>query len=144
MCADDSTRMSVDAKRMSADKKLLYGDLTYKIRGAMFAVHTALGPGHKESLYQKALAKEFEARGIPFIREEALSISYRDEKIGVYRPDFIVEDRVIVEIKAVPMLVRHSEVQISYYLRGTGYELGLLVNFGAWCEEIRYQETNIY
>lgn len=121
---------------MSADK-LLYGDLTYKIRGAMFAVHTALGPGHKESLYQKALAKELTERGILFTREKGLDISYKEEKIGVYRPDFIVEDKVIIEIKAIPMLAKNAEAQLSYYLRGTSYELGLLVNFGAKRLDIR-------
>ena len=129
--------MSTD--KMSADKKgkLLYEELTYRVRGAMFVVHTELGPVHKESLYQKALAKEFSERGISFSREKGLDISFKEEKIGVYRPDFIVEDKVVIEVKAVPFLARNAEVQMSYYLRGTGYELGLLVNFGAKRLDIR-------
>ena len=122
---------------MSADKKLLYEDLTYRIRGAMFAVHKALGPGHKESVYQRALAKEFEDANIPFIREKVLNVVYKDRKVGIYRPDFIVDDKVIIEIKVTPFLPKNAEVQMSYYLRGTKYELGLLVNFGAKWLDIR-------
>lgn len=126
------------APTKNADKRrLLYEDLTYKIRGAMFAVHSALGPGHKESVYQKALAQEFGGRGISFIREKVLDVFYKDEKVGVYRPDFVVDDKVVVEIKAVPFLAKNAEVQMSYYLRGTKYELGLLVNFGAKKLDIR-------
>ena len=136
MSADDKTRMSTDIK--NTDKHgLLYGELTYRIRGAMFEVHNVLGPGHKESLYQKALAKEFDERKIPFVREKGLDISFKAEKIGVYRPDFIVDEKIVIEVKAVPYLVRNAEVQMSYYLRGTGYELGLLVNFGAKKLDIR-------
>ena len=139
---------------MSADKpkKLLYEELTYRIRGAMFAVHQALGPGHKQSLrssppeadaglkegvYHKALSKEFEIRNIPFISEKIVDVIYKSEKVGVYRPDFIVDDKVVIEIKAVPFLIKGAEVQMSYYLRGTQYQLGLLVNFGSKTLDIR-------
>lgn len=128
--------MSTD--NINADKRrLLYGDLTYQIRGAMFAVHTALGPGHKESVYHKALAKEFTLTGIRFVTEKALDVSYKDEKVGVYRPDFVVDEKVIIEIKAVPFLAKNAESQMSYYLRGTNYQLGLLVNFGSKRLDIR-------
>lgn len=122
---------------MGADKRLLYEELTYKIRGAMFAVHKALGPGHKESVYQKALAKEFELNDIPYTKEKVLDVMYKGEKVGVYKPDFIVDDKVIIEIKAVPFLPQGAEVQMSYYLRGTNYRLGFLVNFGSRRIEIR-------
>ena len=118
-------------------RKLLYEDLTYEIRGAIFAVHQALGPGHKESVYQKALAKELTIRNIPFMKEKILDVVYKDEKVGTYKPDFIVDDKVIIEIKAVPFLPRDAEVQLSYYLRGTNYKLGLLVNFGSKKVDIR-------
>lgn len=122
---------------MSTDKKLLYGDLTYKIRGAMFAVHKALGSGHKEIVYQMALAREFQLANIPFVIEKILDIIYRDKKVGTYRPDFVVDDKVIIELKAVSFLTRDTEVQMSYYLRGSNYSLGLLVNFGSRRLEIR-------
>ena len=120
------------------DKRgLLYEELTYKIRGAMYEVHKALGPGHKEVVYQKALASEFESRKIPFAREKVLNVLYKDKKVGIYKPDFIVDNKVIIEIKAIPFLVRDAEIQMSYYLRGTQYELGLLVNFGSQHLDIR-------
>ena len=125
---------------MNTDKKvgkLLYEDLTYRIRGAIFTVHKALGPGHKESIYQKALVKEFELNDIPYTKEKALDVMYKDEKVGIYRPDFIVDEKVIIEIKAVPFLPKDAEVQMSYYLRGTNYKLGLLVNFGSRKIDIR-------
>lgn len=111
-------------------KKLLYEQLTYKIRGAIFAVYQGLGSGYKESVYQKALAKEFTLRRIPFVREKVLDVIYKEEKVGVYRPDFIVDDKVIIEIKALEYLPLEAKKQLDYYLRGTDYKLGLLVNFG--------------
>lgn len=116
---------------------LLYEALTYEIRGAMYAVHKALGPVHKESIYQKALAKEFKTRGIPFEKEVRLEVIYRGEKVGAYKPDFIVDDKVIVEVKAVEFLPAKFGSQLTYYLKGTGYKVGLLVNFGAKKLDIR-------
>lgn len=116
---------------------LLYEELTYKIRGARYAVHKALGPIHKESVYQKALAKEFKLRGISFRREVPLEISYRGEKIGTYKPDFIVDGKVIVEVKAVEFLPAKFDSQLTHYLKGTGYKVGLLVNFGVKKLDIR-------
>ncbi|MFC1727800.1 GxxExxY protein, partial [Patescibacteria group bacterium] len=115
----------------------LYEDLTYKIRGAMFAVHNRLGSGHKEVVYQKALAKEFKGQGIPFEKEKSLKVKYKNEKVGVYKPDFIVDGKVIIEMKAVPFLSKKDESQLSYYLKGTPYNLGLLVNFGSKKLDIR-------
>src|SRR3989344_6648529 len=112
-------------------KNFLYGELTYKIRGAMYKVHQTLGSGHKEGIYHKALIKEFELRSIPFKTEATLSVVYEGVKVGNYRPDFIVDEKVLIELKALPILPIQAERQLSYYLRGTDYRLGLLVNFGA-------------
>src|SRR3972149_7719135 len=112
-------------------KDFLYPELTYKIRGAMYKVHKTLGSGHKESVYHKALAKEFDLQNIPYETEKILSVIYEDTKVGNYIPDFIVGGRVLVELKAVPILPKQAENQLSYYLKGTSYKLGLLVNFGS-------------
>ena len=112
-------------------KNFLYGELTYKIRGAMYKVHQTLGSGHKEGIYHKALIKEFELRSIPFKTEATLSVVYEGVKVGNYRPDFIVDEKVLIELKALPILPTQAERQLSYYLRGTDYKLGLLVNFGS-------------
>lgn len=109
----------------------LYEDLTYKVRGAMYKVHQTLGSGHKEGVYHKALEKEFDLQSIPFKTEVTLVVNYEGEKVGRYRPDFIVDDKVLIELKAVPFLPIQAERQLSYYLRGTDYKLGFLVNFGA-------------
>lgn len=97
----------------------------------MYKVHSTLGSGHKESVYHKALAKEFELQEIPYKTEVTLPVVYEGDKVGIYRPDFIIDDKVLIELKALPILPIQAERQLSYYLRGTQYKLGLLVNFGA-------------
>src|SRR3989304_494227 len=99
--------------------KLLYEDLTFKIRGAMYKVHKTLGSGHKESVYHKALAKEFELQGIIYETERSLPVVYEGLKVGTYKPDFIVDGRVLIELKAVSFLPIQAERQLSNYLRGT-------------------------
>ena len=112
-------------------KDFLYAELTYKIRGAMYKVHKTLGSGHKESIYHKALVKEFALQEIPYETEKTLPVIYEGVKVGTYRPDFIVDGKVLIELKAVPFLPIQAERQLSYYLRGTEYKLGLLANFGS-------------
>lgn len=115
---------------MSNKVELLYEQLSYKVRGAMIAVHKELGSGHKEKVYQRALAKEFENREIPFEREKSMSIEYDGETVGSYRPDFIVDNKIIVEVKAVRFMPQNFEEQLTHYLKSTKYKLGFLVNFG--------------
>jgi len=124
---------------------LLYADLTYKIRRAVFDVFNTLGPGHKESVYQKALAKEFSSQKIQYLSEKSLDVFYKGDKVGVYKPDFIVEDRVVVEIKALGFFPQEAKKQLDYYLRGTNYKLGLLINFGPKLTIIRriYESARI-
>ncbi len=110
---------------------LLYEDLTYQIRKAAFTVYNSLGFGHKEQVHQKALAKELEELKIKFVEEATLQVKYKDKNVGSYKPDFVVEDKIIIEIKAVDFLPRISEVQLLYYLKSTQYQLGLLINFGS-------------
>lgn len=116
---------------------MLYEDLTYKIRGACFNVYNELGSGFKESVYHKALSKEFLDKEIKFEIKKRIPIEYKDEIVGVYEPDFIVEDKVILEIKAVPVAPKQYENQLFYYLRCTNYKLGFLVNFGSDKLDIR-------
>lgn len=109
---------------------LLYEDLTYKVRGAIFKVYNTLGFGHRESVYQKALATELATQRIPFREQPKLNIIYNNVKVGTYTPDFTVSDKIIIEIKSVEFLPKQAEKQLIYYLKGTNYKLGLLVNFG--------------
>jgi GxxExxY protein len=115
---------------MSTDREGLYKDLTYKVIGALYEVHNELGAVHKESIYHKAVAIELKNRNIKFEEEKSLPVRYKGQKIGVYRPDFVIEDKVILEIKAVPMITKAMFDQIFYYIKGTNYKLVLLANFG--------------
>lgn len=116
---------------INTDQKLIYADITYKVRGAIFTVYNYLGFGHKEQVYQKALEKEFIEDNLPFKREVSLNVRYKDAVIGNYRPDFIIDDKIIIELKAVEFMPKAFETQLLHYLKTTGYQLGLLVNFGS-------------
>src|SRR3989344_5094926 len=118
-------------------KNFLHEDLSYKIRGACFNVHNTLGGGHKEGIYQKALALELEKCNIKFEREKSLDISYQAKKIGVYRPDFLINEQIVVELKAVDFVPKDYEVQLLHYLKSTKLPLGFLINFGPKKVEVR-------
>ena len=115
---------------MSVDK-LLYKDLVYKVQGAFFEIYKTLGPGFKESIYQNAIEEELEKQKIAYRREPSLTIKYKAKEVGYYRPDFIIDEKIILEIKAVPEMPMYFETQLYYYLKATNYKLGLLVNFGS-------------
>ncbi len=115
----------------------LYKDLTYKIRGAVFNVKKEIGLGHKESIYHEALKIEFEKQNIFFESEKNLSIKYDGKKIGVYRPDFIIEDKVLIELKALPRIGKQQLNQTWTYLKGNNYKLALLINFSPSDLEIK-------
>lgn len=112
------------------DGDFLYPELTYIIRGAVFAVWKELGPAFKENIYQKALENEFVKRNIPFTSQKQINVVYNGKKIGIYRPDFIIDDKILIELKVLPRLTKLEEKQAWYYLKGTNYKLALLVNFG--------------
>jgi len=104
----------------------IYKDLTYKIIGCLYEVHRELGSIHKEKIYHKAITIELKNRNIRFEEEKPLSVKYKGKKIGVYKPDFIIEDKVILEIKVVPIITKAIFDQIFYYIKNTDYKLALL------------------
>ena len=111
---------------------LLYPIESYKINGAIYEVHKALGPGLLEKVYQEALEKELVLQKIPFEREKKFSIVYKgDELEQNYIAEFVCYDKIIVELKAVEDLLPIHRAQVINYLCITGYKLGLLVNFNA-------------
>jgi ATP-dependent DNA helicase RecG len=126
----DAEKMHIKDEAPQVKEPLLYEDITYKIREAIFTVRKELGLGHKEVLYQKALAIELEKSELPFSQESQIPVHYEGTKIGVYRPDFIVDNKIIVELKALPFLGAQEKKQLWNYLKGSKYSLGLLVNFG--------------
>ncbi len=109
---------------------LLYKDLTYIIRNCIFTIKKELGLGHKEQIYHKALEEEFKKRGIHYNSEKQIPIFYRNKKVGTYKPDFIIDNKIIVELKALPFTGAREKKQLWNYLKGSKYTLALLVNFG--------------
>jgi GxxExxY protein len=110
---------------------LLYKELTFAVIGAAMEVHKILGPGFLEAVYQSALARELTLRGIAFEQQVRLPVSYKDLLIGEYIADFVIEGKLIVEIKAVSKLNASHQAQAMHYLVATGLRLALLLNFGA-------------
>ncbi len=109
----------------------IYKEETYKIRGCAMSVHSELGSGFLEKVYQEALALEFKDNNIPFKREAELIISYKGRKLQQhYFADFICYDDIIIEIKAVSELNDNHRSQVFNYLKATGLSMGLLINFG--------------
>ena len=112
--------------------ELLHEDLTYEIIGAAMEVHATLGAGFLESVYQEALAIELLSRGIPFETEKLLNIFYKGIKLEKhFVADFICDNKVIVEIKALSALTTEHQAQVLNYLKATGIKVGLLINFGS-------------
>jgi GxxExxY protein len=130
----DSERIDADLERTDVDNKddgkLLFEDLTYKLRGCVFKVYNTIGKGHKESVYKKALEEEFKKQGLVYKSEPKIDVTYEDKLVGVYRPDFIIEDKIILEIKVKDFLTNEDEFQVYSYLKATKYKLSLLINFG--------------
>lgn len=115
----------------------LYGDLTYKIRGVLFDVRKKLGLGHKEQVYHNALDIEFKKAGFKFDNKKNIPIIYDEKNIGTYQPDFVVENKVLIELKALPEISRPQIEQLWAYLKGCDYKLALLINFGSKELEIK-------
>jgi GxxExxY protein len=108
-----------------------YSDITAKIIGSAMEVHKILGNGFQELIYQRALEKEMALQGLNFAREFEMPIWYKDEQIGTRRVDFLVEQVVSVEIKAIVTLEDVHLAQAINYLEAYNLEIGMLINFGA-------------
>jgi len=110
---------------------LLYKELSYKLQGIFMEVRKNFGPGHKEIVYQNAVAEELIATGIEFEKERNIKIySPKTGKImGNYRVDFLIENKIIIELKAVDVIPKNFIDQIFSYLKNSEFELGYFVNF---------------
>jgi GxxExxY protein len=109
---------------------LKHKELSEKIIAAAYNVHNELGYGFVEKVYKNALAIELEETGMKFIVEAPLKVSYHNRIVGDYFADIIVDDKIVVEVKAVSKLEPVHEVQLVNYLKATGMNVGLLINFG--------------
>jgi len=105
--------------------------LTEKIIGVFYEVYNELGFGFLESVYEQALAVEFAIRGIAFVRQKTIPLFYRDYQIGEHRLDFVVEDKIIVELKAVEALEKVHFAIVRSYLKAAGLSDGLILNFSS-------------
>jgi GxxExxY protein len=103
--------------------------IAYKVIGAAIEVHSELGPGFLENAYEEALAVELDARGIRHVRQYPVLVIYKGVTVGEYRLDFMIEDLLVVELKAVAEITNIHRAQVRAYLAATGHELGLVLNF---------------
>jgi len=106
-------------------------ETTESIIAAAIAVHRELGPGFLESVYEQALAVEFAMRGIAFVRQKAIPLLYRDHQIGEHRLDFLVEKKIVVELKAVEALEKVHFAIVRSYLKAACLSDGLILNFSS-------------
>jgi GxxExxY protein len=104
-------------------------EITYAINGAVFEVNRVLGSGFLEKVYENALLLELRKRGLKAECQVPISVAYKGDTVGEYYADVVVEDQVILEIKAIDRLQKVHEAQLLNYLKATGMQVGLLVNF---------------
>jgi GxxExxY protein len=111
---------------------MLFADEVFQIQGAIFDVNRHMGSGFLEAVYQECLALGFDARGIPYVAQRPLRLTYKGRMLQqTYLPDFVCFSAIIIEIKAVRELNPEHRGQVLNYLSATGLRLGLLVNFGS-------------
>ena len=118
-----------DAKDLFIEPPAHLDAIARRVIGAAIEVHRHLGPGFLEAVYEEALAVELTLREIPFRRQRPLSVGYKGHDVGEGRPDFIVEDQLVVEVKAVASLAPIHKAQVISYLKAADQQLGLLLNF---------------
>ena len=111
------------------NEKYPHKELTEKIIGAAFKVHNTLGSGFVEKVYENALVVELKEQGIDARVQKPVRVTYQGENVGEFLTDMVVEDKVLVEVKAVRSITREFEAKLINYLKATGIEVGLLINF---------------
>ena len=123
---------------------MLYKDITDKIIKAFFNVYNKLGFGFLENVYEKSICIELQKMGLTVYPQSPIRIYYDEELVGLYCADILVEDRVIVELKATDTIIEKHEAQLLNYLKATEIEIGLLLNFGHKAEFKRKIFENRY
>ena len=110
--------------------KVIYRELSYRVMQAVFEVHNTLGPGFTEMIYEEALVYELGLSGIPFERQKAVTLMYKGKQVGTHRLDLIIDDKIVLELKATSALDDVFKQQTLSYLKATGLRLAILINFG--------------
>jgi GxxExxY protein len=113
-----------------SESDLLHSNLTKSIIGAAMEVHGILGCGFLENVYEEALSIEFDLRKIPYERQKVFDVLYKGKQAKQYICDFVVYDKIIVELKAIKEISNIEQAQVINYLKVTGLQLRLLLNFG--------------
>jgi len=132
-------------EKRETHEKILFPDESYAIQGAVFDVYREMGCGFLDAVYQGCLEKELRSRQVPFEAQKELVLTYKDETLSqIYPPDFICYEKIIVELKAIKEIAPEHKAQLLSYLKATGLELGLLVNFGSYLKVdiVRIANTN--
>ena len=111
------------------DTNLIYPELSYQIVGILFAVYNEMGYGYQEKYYQKAIASKLKETNIIFQEQFPAKVNFNDNIIGKYFLDFIIEDKIILEIKKLDKFLRKDIEQTYAYLKATNLKLGILANF---------------
>ena len=124
----------MEAANGSSDNKIVFKELSFKVKQAALAVHNYFGPGFLEKVYENALFSKLVRMGIDCRQQAPLKVFFEDDGqklvVGEYVADILIEDELVVEVKAVPEIARAHFVQLNNYLRATERRLGFLVNFG--------------
>ncbi len=116
-------------KQIRSEPERELDELAHRVIGAAIEVHRHLGPGFLEGVYEDALAVEFTLRGLAYARQKSIAVYYKDHPVGEGRLDFLVEESLIVELKAVEGLAAIHKAQVLSYLKATRLRLGVLINF---------------
>ena len=134
----------------NAGKQFGDSEIADAIIAAAIAVPRELGPGFLETVYEQALAVEFAIRGIAFVRQKSIPLFYRDHQIGEHRIDFLLEDKIIVELKAIEALEKVHFAIVRSYLKAAGLSDGLILNFSSMpltvkrvCRERDYEKIDL-
>lgn len=114
--------------------ELILEELTFKVINAYYKVYNTLGYGFLEKVYENALAVEFQQLGLFYKKQFQIKVYYEEKEVGFYIADFLIEEKLIIEIKAMESLCEEHEYQLINYLKATNIEIGLLMNFGKKAE----------
>jgi len=114
-------QMNTDEHRLS--------ELTFALNGCAMDVLNKVGHGFHEKIYENALAVAFKNRGISFEQQKSFDVLYENQKVGIFIPDFVIEDKIIIESKVIPKISDIEKGQVINYLKATGLRLGLIMNF---------------
>ena len=136
------TRIDADLKEQEMEEEYLHSDLTERIIKAFYAVYNTLGYGFLERVYENAMFLELQSMNLAVVRQSPITVSYQGQEVGQYFADLMVEDSVIVELKAAETICKEHEYQLINYLKATRIEVGLLLNFGTKPQVKRKVFTN--